>query len=391
MVIAIKKFVRNLSLGGLVLLLAASCLDNKQNDGSGYLTQVLSSQEPAIKTVMDQPQEYELHVQLLLPSDSTLIREDLTTSSVVDYSQGQYFYPASTVKLPVAVIAAEWTEYQDHIGMDTPYRIDKDTSSYTLAQDIIDIFSVSDNQAFNRLYDLLGRDYVNQRMEALNVGTFRLAHRLSVSDAANATHPKYYFESMDGIKTVQASPDRPLDSIHVLGTKKGLGYMDNDSLVRAPMNFSRKNYFPLATMMQFMNTLFPFECDGFDRPLYWSKNTERYVTKLMSTVPREQGYNEVDYPDGYVKFFFLGDSNKRIDPALNIYNKVGYAYGTLTDIAYIVDSKHKLHYILGATLLVNENGVFNDNLYEYDSIGLPFLGALSRNLHQLLINAKTRR
>jgi hypothetical protein len=111
----------------------------------------------------------------------------------------------------------------------------------------------------------------------------------------------------------------------------------------------------------------------------------------MSKVPREQGYNEVDYPDGYVKFFFLGDSNKRIDPALKIYNKVGYAYGTLTDIAYIVDSKHKLDYILGATLLVNENGVFNDNLYEYDSIGLPFLGTLSRNLHQLLINAKTGR
>jgi hypothetical protein len=76
---------------------------------------------------------------------------------------------------------------------------------------------------------------------------------------------------------------------------------------------------------------------------------------------------------------------------LRLHNKVGYAYGTLTDVAYVVDTKHDLHYILGATLLVNENRVFNDNVYEYDSIGLPFLAQTARRLHQLLIQAKTGR
>ena len=70
---------------------------------------------------------------------------------------------------------------------------------------------------------------------------------------------------------------------------------------------------------------------------------------------------------------------------------MGYAYGTLTDIAYVVDKKHNLNYILGATLLVNENKIFNDNVYEYDSIGLPFLAQTARRLHELLIQAKSGR
>ena len=111
----------------------------------------------------------------------------------------------------------------------------------------------------------------------------------------------------------------------------------------------------------------------------------------MSSVPRKQGYDESKYPDGFVKFFFLGDSNERIGSGLKIHNKVGLAYGTLTDLAYIVDTKNDLHYLLGATLLVNENGIFNDNTYEYDSIGFPFLAQFSRRLHDLLLEAISRR
>jgi hypothetical protein len=56
-----------------------------------------------------------------------------------------------------------------------------------------------------------------------------------------------------------------------------------------------------------------------------------------------------------------------------------------------VDTKHNLNYILGATLLDNENKIFNDNVYEYDSIGLPFLAQTARRLHELLIQAKSGR
>ena len=138
---------------------------------------------------MAQAENHELHIELILPKDTAHVSENEGAPqglqrSAVDYSKGQYFYQASTVKLPVAIFAAQWTELQPDISIITPYRIENDSTSNSIAQDLIDIFAVSDNQAFNRLYDLLGRDYVNQRMAELNIGPFRLAHRLSVSDAA---------------------------------------------------------------------------------------------------------------------------------------------------------------------------------------------------------------
>ncbi len=378
----------------ITLFFCGGCGGPGTKESGDVLKQALAGQDPAIKKVMQQPEHFELQIQLILPKDITLLNtgqnQNMTPAvHEVDYSQGQYFYPASTVKLPVAVLAAEWAELHPEINIITPYRIENDSTSHYIAQDIVKIFSVSDNQALNRLYDLLGRDYINRRMAELAVGPFRLAHRLSVENAAAAQHPVFLFETDQGLQRLQAEPDQPIDSIDILGTLKGVGYKQDEQMVRRPMDFSRKNYFPLQTMMKFMQVLFPTECAGCPSKLKWLKNTEDFVKSMMSTVPRKQGYDESEYPDGYVKFFFLGDTKQRIDPSLKIHNKVGYAYGTLTDIAYVVDTKHKLNYLLGATLLVNENGIFNDNTYEYETVGLPFLAQVSRGLHQLLIEAKS--
>ena len=58
------------------------------------------------------------------------------------------------------------------------------------------------------------------------------------------------------------------------------------------------------------------------------------------------------------------------------------AYGTLTDNAYIVDFENDIEFLLSATIHVNENGVFNDDVYEYDKIGLPFLANLGREIYR---------
>jgi hypothetical protein len=55
---------------------------------------------------------------------------------------------------------------------------------------------------------------------------------------------------------------------------------------------------------------------------------------------------------------------------------VGYAYGTLTDVAYIHDQESDLKFFLTATVLVNENKIFNDDNYEHETVGIPFLARL---------------
>jgi hypothetical protein len=53
----------------------------------------------------------------------------------------------------------------------------------------------------------------------------------------------------------------------------------------------------------------------------------------------------------------------------------------LTETAYIGDSKAGIGFLLSATILVNANGVFNDDQYEYEPIGIPFLAQLGRELY----------
>ena len=108
----------------------------------------------------------------------------------------KYFYPASTVKLPAAVLALDKLRRYESLSIDKDTKLtinsDKtwmssmlgDSSSEngeaTIAQFIKKIFVVSDNDAFNRLYEFLGQDHFNQRMWDLGYSETRMRHRLSI-------------------------------------------------------------------------------------------------------------------------------------------------------------------------------------------------------------------
>ena len=86
--------------------------------------------------------------------------------------------------------------------------------------------------------------------------------------------------------------------------------------------------------------------------------------------------------DGYVKFFLFGDGKDKRDGNVRVFNKVGEAYGTLTDVAYVVDFENDVEFMLSATILCNTDGIFNDDQYQYDQIGFPFLAKLGRAVLQ---------
>ena len=79
-------------------------------------------------------------------------------------------------------------------------------------------------------------------------------------------------------------------------------------------------------------------------------------------------------------------STPAVSKDIKIYNKVGYAYGTLTDCAYIKDTRNNIDFMVTATILVNKDQIFNDDNYEYDEVGIPFLAQLGRELYELELN-----
>jgi flavin-dependent dehydrogenase len=67
---------------------------------------------------------------------------------------------------------------------------------------------------------------------------------------------------------------------------------------------------------------------------------------------------------------------------VRVFNKVGWAYGFLTDVSYVCDFANNVEFMLTATVYVNSDGVLNDNKYDYDTIGYPFLYHLGQTVYR---------
>ena len=163
----------------IMILATVSC---KQEEGD-VLERLLNKNKDKFKTVLSNPEKYE--VQILY---TQIDRDSINTPTFNTFSYQvdptKYFYPASVVKLPVAVLALEKlnTLYKyKHIPIDenTPLRIDSfrapqtsvdvDITSPnglpTIGHYINKLFTVSDDDAYNRLYEFVGQNYAQHTLE----------------------------------------------------------------------------------------------------------------------------------------------------------------------------------------------------------------------------------
>ena len=67
---------------------------------------------------------------------------------------------------------------------------------------------------------------------------------------------------------------------------------------------------------------------------------------------------------------------------VRVFNKVGWAYGFLIDVSYLVDFANSIEYMLSAVVYVNRDGILNDNKYEYEEVGWPFMYQLGQTIYQ---------
>ena len=125
--------------------------------------------------------------------------------------------------------------------------------------------------------------------------------------------------------------------------------------------------------------------EKFDERFRLKFSSEQYdfIKEAMSIIPSDIGLDKNKYPDNYVKNFIYGDiSNIDKKDGIKIYNKTGSAYGHMTEVALI--KKGDLSIILTATINVNTNKIYNDNNYDYSSLGSPFFAELSREIIKIV-------
>jgi hypothetical protein len=163
-------------------------------------------------------------------------------------------------------------------------------------------------------------------------------------------------------------------------------------LVNEPFNFSSKNRLNLNELHQVVQSVMFPAAMPIQQRFKVHDSDLAFVRKYMSMYPAESTFPSYDssYNDSYVKFLYYG-STDAVDPKIRIFNKVGDAYGFLTDAAYFADFKNGVEFILSATIHCNSDGIYNDNKYDYETVGLPFMRLLGREIYKRELNRKKQR
>lgn len=372
----------------LLLLMASAALAQPRTD---RLVEDLLNQHasPQLRHILQHPDSFQ--VQLIY----TQINRDAQNRPVFKHyyyhaDKHIYFNPASTVKMPLAFLALEKLQ---KLGIDkyTPMltdsafggqtRVIRDTSAAnglpSIAHYIKKIFLVSDNDAYNRLYEFITPQTIHKQLSAKGYGDVRIVRRfVPMTEEQNRhSNPVYFVKGKDtlyrqpaSVNTLQYDFSRPA----FVGRQH---YDRDDVLINKPMDFTRHNNASLEDLQRMLQAvLFPASVPAAAR-FALAPDDYRFLLRYMAALPFESdspAYDTTEFFDSYTKFFRFKAGRGKLPPYIRVFNKTGWSYGFLTDVAYFADFKNKVEFMLSANIYVNRDGVLNDNKYEYEQEGYPF-------------------
>ncbi len=387
----------------LTLLLFCNLILIAQPKTDNLLSGILSANSNSVfQQVVQQPGTYRLQIIY------TQINRDKQNKPhfknyYFNYDPQLYFNPASMVKMPLAFLALEKLNTLKAKGVDkygiiqydssAPWQrpLYKDTTEInglpSIAHLIKRAFLISENDPYNRLYQWVGQGATNRSLHTKGYKDVRITRMfLGLSEEQNRHTNAIRFVDSKGALLFTQPAAYNKDSFDFSRTiKLGDAYMNRyDSIISEPFNFTKHNNISLGSMQQMLQSvLFPQSVPAKQR-FNLTTNDYTFLYRYLSQYPSETPnpkYDTSKFYDSYVKFFFR-DSTRRMPDGVRVFNKVGWSYGFLTDVSYVVDFKNGLEYMLAATLYVNADEILNDNKYEYDSIGYPFLYQLGQTIYR---------
>lgn len=363
-----------------------------------FLDSLLKASLPQFAGVLNNPAKYKLQIVY-----TKIDRDKNNKPSFTDYklhTTKKYFYPASTVKLPVSLLALIKLEELNIQGLNKNTAMVADSAFYcqkkfsadptsetgypTIENYIRKMFLVSDNLACARVYDFVGFDYAHKKLNAWGYKNVRLLNKLDgqcPGDTAKISPPIYFLSEVKD--TVYKQPltffsenlTHPIPDSKIGRAIKG----------HQPKDFSKHNYMTVSDLHSMMRKIIFNNYLNEDERLPISDTSRKFMIKYLGLYPKESVYPKYDpkiYYDSFKKYFLYGSAVATIkQDSIRVINIVGRAYGFLIDCAYIVDFKNNVEYLLTGALYVNGRNTFGTGRYEYDNIGLPFLKELGWSIY----------
>ena len=353
-----------------------------------------------LKEIIKEKEDYEIQI-LLTKIDQYNSKVDFQEYKY-QLDDNKYFYPASTIKLPIVVLTLkkinELRSKGSEITLKSKITLNyKDDYSELVIRDsitsfqnlIADVFLVSDNSASNILIDFIGYNYFNHEMENAGFDKTYLNHKFNPDPYVNST---WQISDLDNniISSINDNQKIIKADEKTNGLEKGERRYFKGEILDESLNFSEKNRSSITDMHNLIKYIFYPEI--FDSTNTFNLNVEDYdflrywMSRFTYEDIGEKFIGDENFFETYNKFFIHGDEQSVSNEQIRVYNKIGQAYGTSIDNGLIKNYQDNVEFILTATIYTNKNKVINDNLYEYDDLAVPFLAKLSRAIYNELID-----
>jgi hypothetical protein len=361
-----------------------------------------SIQDSIAKKVLASPNAYRLQlVYTQIDRDQNGIPRFTNHTLYADAEN--YFNPASMVKMPLAFLAMEKLYELNQPGVNKYTRMQFDSNYQrqvamyadssaqnkkpSIAHFVKRAFLISENDPYNRLYQFVGQGPTNQKLIAKGYTSTKITRQfMGYTEDQNRHTNGINFVDEKGLPILKLAPKYNKDSFQ-FGAPILIGdahWNSKDEVVNAPFDFTRHNNISLVDMQKMLQAvLFPASVPKQSR-FNMSESDRLFLLQYLSQYPSETDYPKYDsahFYDSYVKFFFQ-DSTHTMPKHIRVFNKVGWAYGFLTDVSYVLDTKNNIDYMLSATIYVNSDGVVNDSKYDEDAVGFPFLNQIGKAFYQ---------
>ncbi len=331
------------------------------------------------------------------------------TNYKLNVDPNQYFNPASMVKMPLAFLSLEKlhelnkkdinkyttilfdSNYQRQVAMyaDSTSKNKKPS----IANFIKRAFLISENDPYNRMYQFVGQGDINRKLHQKGYSTTRITRQfMGYTEDQNRHTNGIRFVDENNNLLFQQAPQYNTDSFQ-FGAPILIGnahWNSNDELIQGPFDFTKHNNISLEDMQKMLQAIiFPASLPAKSR-FNISEEDRLFLLQFLSQYPSETNYPKYDtehFYDSYVKFFFQ-DSTHGMPKNIRVFNKVGWAYGFLTDVSYVMDTVNNIDYMLSATVYVNSDGVVNDSKYDEATVGFPYLKQIGNAFYEYELKRK---
>lgn len=343
--------------------------------------QLLGGGSPALKAVMAAPETYRFQVLYGIVDEG-----DRPTLERHGYrADAEYFFPASAMKVPIALATFDWLATRQ-VGRDATLAIHPSSGSgepyvTTVARETWRALIVSDNFAANRLLGIVGHREAHETLWSLGLSSARIRTGFATGAELDPAEVSPRIQVLAGGRPAQEiaprRSDLALPPTDAKGLDIGKAAIVDGRRKEGPMSFADKNAMTLRDLQDtLVRIVRPDLLPADARGDVASREDLAYLRQALGTLPSQSGlagYDRNVVADYQLSPFLRGIERVRARGRFEIYSKVGQAYGFLVANAYVVDKETGRSFFLTASVFANPNETMNDDLYAYDTISFPAL------------------